>query len=705
MTDSAAPAQPAPDPTAAAPDPTAIIRSRSYVVLLLVGAIIGVPVAAVAYFFLDAVAKLQHEIFVALPTSAGFHGEPLWWPLPWLTLSGLLVALAIRYLPGTGGHEPSEGFKAGGPVQPVEFFGIVAAAFATLSLGVVLGPEAPLIAIGSGLGVLAVHLFKRDAPPMAVVVIGVAGSFAAIATLLGSPIVGAFLLMEMAGLGGPMMELVLVPGLLSAGVGALIFVGLDNLTGFGTFSLNVGPLPHVGSPTGSEFLWAIVIGLGSAVAATAIFRLAGLLRPLVERNRLVLTPMAGLAVVGLAVAFAAGTTHGSSVVLFSGQTALPDLVQQAAGWTVGALVLLIVCKGLAYAISLSGFRGGPIFPSMFIGAAGGIALSHVGGLPVVAGAAMGVGAMVAGALKMPMTAVLLPSLLFLSDAVALMPVVIVAVVVSYVVAIWITPAQKTAAAAAVPAAPAAPAARRTGRSWTLPGGERQGGGEGRIILPVPYRHGRLDPTRRHRPAVHAAVRRCRRMGEFRSAIAMSMADSPIPTPASPYTSLPPNGSGSVLPAHHAGARQREPRARGDRRAGQDRVLVSSGGYSSRRTVAGLRAAWVGGRPHHCGPCQRRICSAGAVVAALMYGDHSRGYAYGGSGGGYRTIGSAENTSGVWDGFVPTSSGPDGDPEHVHGPHARAADSAHRFDQIVDAVDPAEAATCSRTSTPRSGRPH
>ncbi len=116
------------------------------------------------------------------------------------------MALAIRYLPGTGGHEPSEGFKAGGPVPPVELFGIVAAAFATLSLGVVLGPEAPLIAIGSGLGVLAMHLVKRDAPPMATVVIGAAGSFAAIATLLGSPLVGAFLLMEMAGLGGPMME-------------------------------------------------------------------------------------------------------------------------------------------------------------------------------------------------------------------------------------------------------------------------------------------------------------------------------------------------------------------------------------------------------------------------------------------------------------------------------------------------------------------
>ena len=449
MTDSSA----APDP-APTPDPTAVIRSRRYLVLLVLGAVIGVPVATVAYFFLYAVSKLQTEIFTDLPRSLGFNSEPLWWPLPWVTLSGILVALAIRYLPGTGGHEPSEGFKSGGPVQPVELFGIVAASFATLSLGIVLGPEAPLIAIGSGLGVLAIHLVKRDAPPMAAVVIGAAGSFAAIATLLGSPLVGAFLLMEMVGLGGPMMEIMLVPGLLAAGVGALIFVGLDNLTGLGAFSLTVPSIPHVGSPTGSEFLWAIVIGLAAAVAATVIFKAASMLRPLVERSRILVTPVVGLAVGGLAVAFAAGTGRSSSEVLFSGQSALPSLVQQAAGWSVGALLLLLVCKGLAYSISLSAFRGGPIFPSMFIGAAGGIALSHVGGLPMIAGASMGVGAMVAGALKMPMTAVLLPSLLFLSDAVSLMPVVIVAVVVSYVAAVWIKPNPAPVDATAPAPAPA-----------------------------------------------------------------------------------------------------------------------------------------------------------------------------------------------------------------------------------------------------------
>ena len=42
-----------------------------------------------------------------------------------------------------------------------------------------------------------------------------------------------------------------------------------------------------------------------------------------------------------------------------------------------------------------------------------------------------------------------------------------------------------------------------------------------------------------------------------------------------------------------------------------------------------------------------------VKAAEIYGHHRPyGYAYGGSGGAFRTIGGAENTTGVWDGFVP-----------------------------------------------------
>lgn len=380
-------------PSPPAVSPRELLRSRSYMGALVLGALIGVPVALVAYLFLLGIAQAQQYVFTTLPGDLGFQAVPVWWPIPLLTISGLLVGLVIRHLPGTSGHEPAEGFKASGPVEPIELPGIILASFATLSLGIVLGPEAPLIAIGSGLGVLAVRLFKRDAPAQAVAVIAAAASFVAISTLLVSPLAAAFLLMEASGIGGAMLGVVLVPGLLAAGLGFLIFIGLDTLTGFGTFSLAIPDIPSFGTPTVAEFAWAIAIGILAAVVGGGIRRLALLVQPVVAQRRIAMTPAVGLAIGLLAVVFAEASGRSPSDVLFSGLSALPSLIENAADWTVGALVLLIACKGLAYAAALSGFRGGPTFPGMFIGAAGGITLSHLPGLPMIAGAAMGIGAM------------------------------------------------------------------------------------------------------------------------------------------------------------------------------------------------------------------------------------------------------------------------------------------------------------------------
>jgi H+/Cl- antiporter ClcA len=433
-------------------DPLALLRSKSYLALLVLAAIVGAPVSAAAYFFLALVSKMQGWIFTDLPKGMGFHSEPLWWPIFPLLVAGVLVALTIQYLPGTGGHSPAEGFKTGGgPPLVIELPGIVVAAFATLSLGVVLGPEAPLIALGGGLGALAVRLVKRDAPPRTGTVMAAAGSFAAISTLLGSPLTGAFLIMETSGLGGPMLELVLVPGLLAAGIGSLVFIGLNAFTGLGTFSLAIPGLPHLGAPTAGEFLWAVAIGLLAVALGSGIRWLGLFLKPHVERRMVLVTPVVGLAVAGLAIAFAAATGKGSSVVLFSGQSALGPFIANSATYTVGALLLLVACKGLAYGASLSGFRGGPTFPALFVGAAGGVALSHLPGLPLVAAVAMGIGAMSVVMLRLPLTSVLLASLLLASDALTLMPLVIVAVVVAYVASARLAPASPP------PPAPAAEA--------------------------------------------------------------------------------------------------------------------------------------------------------------------------------------------------------------------------------------------------------
>ncbi len=440
-------------PSAAAPpsDPLSLLRSRRYLTLLVLAALIGAPISAVAYVYLKFVAVAQKFVFQTLPKD-WFTSVPAWWPILPLVLGGLIVGLTLRYLHGTGGHKPAEGFKAAGGVDPLDLPGIIVASLATLCLGAVLGPEAPLIAIGGGLGVLAVHLVKKDAPAMAVVVIGGAGSFAAIATLLGSPIVGAFLLMEAAGLGGPLLGVVLVPGLLAAGIGSLIFVGLDAWSGYGTFSLSIGRIPHFGSPTGAEFLWAIGIGLAAAILGVVIKRGALALQPVVERRKVLLTPVLGLVVAALAIVFFEITGKSSTYVLFSGQSALPTLVQHAASFSAGAIVALVVCKGAAYSVSLSGFRGGPIFPGMFIGAAVGIALSHLPGLPMIAGVGMGIGAMTAAMLGLPLVSVLLASLLLASDGIALMPLIIVAVIVSYVASAHLSaPATETTTPASSPA--------------------------------------------------------------------------------------------------------------------------------------------------------------------------------------------------------------------------------------------------------------
>jgi H+/Cl- antiporter ClcA len=451
-----------------------LLRSRSYLMLLAVAAIIGVPVSALAFGFLALVSHLQGWIFTSLPKGLGFHGEPLWWPLPTLALAGVLVALAIRFLPGTGGHSPADGFKAGaGAPSPAELPGVVLAALAGLSLGVVLGPEAPLIALGGGLGLCAVRLSQRPVPPRAGAVVAAAGSFAAISTLLGSPLVGAFLLMEASGFGGATLELVLLPGLLAAGVGSLIFIGLGTWTGLGTYSLGLSSVPHFARPDVAEFGWALVMGLAAAALGIGIRRSALRLRPLAERRMLLGLPAAGLAVAGLAIAFGAGTSKSASEVLFSGQSALDPLISHSATYTVGALALLLTCKGLAYAASLSSFRGGPVFPSLFLGAAGGMLLSHLPGLPLVPAVAIGMSAMCAVMLRLPITCVLLVALLLAPDSLAVTPLAIVAVIVAYVAATRLEPtpaqAQNTEADGTGPPAPtrtAQPGARQVPASPT-----------------------------------------------------------------------------------------------------------------------------------------------------------------------------------------------------------------------------------------------
>lgn len=450
---SAAVSRPSSAPPAGPPamDPSQVIRSKQYLIALVLAAILGIPISGAAYGFLALVGAIQDSLFDDLPQQLFTGGVPAWWPVPWLALCGVLTGLTIRHLPGNCGHSPAFGFKTGGgPPVDRDLPGIILAAMTTLSLGAVLGPEAPLIAIGGGLAALTVHLVRKDAPPMAVTIMAAAGSFAAISTLLGSPVLGAFLIMEAAGVGGATLSLVALPGLLASGVGALVFVGLDNWTGLGSFSLSLTSVPPAVDPTVATMAWALAMGAAGALLGWVIRWIGLSLRPVVHVNRVLVTAALGLLIGLTAMAYQLISDRSFTQVLFSGQTALPELVEHASDYSVGVLILLAACKTLAYGLSLSAFRGGPVFPAMFIGAVMGIAASGLPGMSLAPAIGMGIGAMCAAMLRLPMTSTLLATLLLGADGVTVTPQVVVAVAVAFVITNLLPAPGKKAAAPAGP---------------------------------------------------------------------------------------------------------------------------------------------------------------------------------------------------------------------------------------------------------------
>ena len=415
-------------------DPAAVLRSRQFLALLALAVPVGVVAALVAWGFLELVFHLQEWVFTDLPEALGYGQMPIWWPLPVLTLAGLLTAIAIVRLPGSGGHVPANGLNPA-PTQPVELPGVVAAGLASIGLGVVLGPEAPLIAIGGGLGLFVAERLRGDTPPEVGEILATSATFSAVALLFGSPITAAVLLIEASGLGGSKLPLVLVPGLLASGIGSLVWIGMGSWTGLDTSDISIGSLqlPSFQSPSIADFGWSILLGAVIAVAMFAIFRLGRETHRLVSPRPLLWLPLSGLAIAGLAIAFAETTGKGATEVLFSGQDALGSLVTGAGAWSLSALALLAAFKGIAYGLSLGSFRGGPVFPGMFLGVAVGLMATHLPGLDLTPAVAVGVGAGVAAVLGLPLTGALLGIILTSPAAPGAGPLVIVGVIVAYLV--------------------------------------------------------------------------------------------------------------------------------------------------------------------------------------------------------------------------------------------------------------------------------
>lgn len=421
------------------PDPASTIRSKQFVVLLVLAAIVGVVASVAAWGFLELIYYTQVWVYTDIPQELGYDAAPKWWSAPLLAIAGVVTALAIVRLPGRGGHVPAEGL-ATGLTRPVELPGVMLAAVASIGLGVVLGPEAPLLALGGALGLLAIGLLRRDAPPQVGEVLAAAGAMAGLSFLFGSPLIAAVIMIEAAGLGGPRLPLVLVPGLLAAGIGSLVSIGMASWTGLDSSNISLGalPLPDFARPDLVDFVWTVPLAAAVALITFVIFRLARVTQRFAKERPFVVLPAVGLAVSGLAIAFSEATGKRVDEVLFSGQDDVPGLVSGASSWSLSALALLIAFKGLAYAISLGSFRGGPVFPALFLGTAGGLLAAQLPGFSTTPAVAVAIGAAVVSVLRLPLAAVVLATLFTLKTGAGAGPLIIVGVAVAYVITAFIS---------------------------------------------------------------------------------------------------------------------------------------------------------------------------------------------------------------------------------------------------------------------------
>ncbi len=402
---------------------------RRYLVLVGIGAAIGIPAALLAAGFLAVVHVAEEWLWTDLPESMGLS-EPPWYLVVGLPVVGaLLVYIGRRFLPGDGGHSPIDGI--GGGAVPYRYApGIAIAAFGTLAFGAVLGPEAPLIALGSVVGMAAVRIFKVSGS-VDEQVLGSAGSFSAVSALFGGPLVAGVLLLESAvGLGAAALP-ALIPGLVAAAVGYTMFVGLGSWGGLDETSMSVPNLPLYDGTSLLDLLLAIGVGVVSAVLIAAIRRLALALADQTKGRLLPGLVLGGLAV-GLLALVARALGADSQEILFSGQSGLPTEIAES---SVGVLLVILVAKGLGYAISLgSGFRGGPVFPAIFLGV--GVATVAVIALDVSPtwAVAVGAGAGMAAGTRLVFSSLLFSSLLVGSAGVDVIPATVLATVAAWLAA-------------------------------------------------------------------------------------------------------------------------------------------------------------------------------------------------------------------------------------------------------------------------------
>ncbi|AKE59459.1 ion channel protein [Citrobacter farmeri] len=343
-------------------------RARTMLLLSLPALLLGIASSLVLIVVMKFASILQSILWQRLPGSLGIAADSPVWIMLTLTLTGVIVGLVIRYSTGHAGPDPATEPLIGAPISPAALPGLIIALVLGLAGGVSLGPEHPIMAVNIA---LAVAMGRRFFPRIGALDWTILASAGTIGALFGTPVAAALIFSQT--LSGsndtPLWDRLFAP-LMAAAAGSLT----TSLFFHPHFSLPIAHYPQMRIV--DIFSGAVVAAIAIAAGMVAVWclpRLHALLHRL--KNPVLILGIGGFLLGILGVV-------GGPLTLFKG---LDEMQQIAFSQTLGTtdFFMLAVIKLAALVIAAaSGFRGGRIFPVVFIGVALGLMLhAHVEAVP------------------------------------------------------------------------------------------------------------------------------------------------------------------------------------------------------------------------------------------------------------------------------------------------------------------------------------
>jgi H+/Cl- antiporter ClcA len=335
-------------------------RDRVFWRLVAHAALIGLLAGAAAWIF-TRVVKLGTEALWGEDIDYGFMAGEWWWLL--ITAgAGLLVGWLRHWLKVPEDPTGSLAAIQEGRVDHRTALQTIAVSAVSLIGGASLGPFDAATRSGGGIGSwLSTRLDLPEEMKRTNTLSGINGS---IGGMLTAPVLATLFVSELHRPDPDRYYRVLIPNLVGSIFGFFVMFSLAGDTFLGVFSV----------PTFDVEIWHFAVAVALGVVAAAISWLLGatlyVIRRLAVRikaHSIVLSTAGGLAfgLIGIAL----------PLTLASGKEQLSVSLDQIDEIGIALAIAVVFGKILAMSIALAtGFIGGPVMPSLFIGGAAGIAV-------------------------------------------------------------------------------------------------------------------------------------------------------------------------------------------------------------------------------------------------------------------------------------------------------------------------------------------